>query len=188
MLPIESRARNFYPLATQIVAGGLSEVQAIIDFLRKAYIYKYPKADHTVDGIILREVPMTPPSYKPATEILLVRRGNPNEPFYNTWALPGGFLDINTEETLEEAFRREMIEELNLTLTNLLDDIQEVGTFSDPDRDPRGRVISTVYRVQLDTRTEPKAGDDAAEFRWFLLTELPPLAFDHETIIRKGTR
>lgn len=136
---------------------------------REGHFYKYPKADHTVDGVILR-----------GNEILLIRRGNPEDPFYNCWALPGGFLDVDSGETLADAFRREMKEELNFD--NLLD-ICQVGTFSDPNRDPRGRVISTVFKVALDPEVKVKAGDDAAEYRWFPVDKLPPLAFDHATIL-----
>ena len=86
------------------------------------------------------------------------------------------------EETLEEAAYRELFEETGVQVENLI----QGHTFSDPDRDPRGRVISTCYGVVLDPDTEVilKAGDDAAQAEWYNLSELPPLAFDHDEVIQ----
>ena len=109
--------------------------------------------------------------------VLLIRRGN--EPFKGYWAFPGGYLDEN--ETLEEAARRELKEETGLTPKFL----NEVGAFSDLDRDPRGRTISVAFAsVVRPNQAEAVAGDDAADARWFNIHEMPKLAFDHEKIYR----
>lgn len=109
--------------------------------------------------------------------ILLIKRKN--APFKNKWALPGGFIDYG-KETLEEAAIRELKEETNLKAKT----IYPVGNFSEPKRDPRGHVISHVFKV-IDFAGEAKAADDAKEVEWFDLTDLPKLAFDHKKIIKE---
>lgn len=109
--------------------------------------------------------------------VLLIKRKN--EPFKDCWAFPGGFLDEN--ETLEEAARRELKEETGLSPK----EFTEVGSFSDPDRDPRGRTISVAFSsVVRPSQMGAVAGDDAKETRWFNIHEMPRLAFDHEKIYR----
>ena len=70
-------------------------------------------------------------------QVLLIRRGN--KPFAGKWALPGGF--INIDESLETAAARELFEETGVRDIHL----EQLATFGDPDRDPRGRVISVAY-------------------------------------------
>ncbi len=109
--------------------------------------------------------------------VLLIKRGN--EPYKGQWAFPGGFLD--EDETLEEAARRELKEETGLTPKHFY----EVGSFSDLDRDPRGRTISVAFAsVVRPNQIKAVAGDDAKEARWFDIHEMPRLAFDHEKICR----
>jgi len=109
--------------------------------------------------------------------LLLIRRGN--EPFKGDWAFPGGFLEET--ETLEEAAKRELKEETGITSKYFT----EVGTFSDLNRDPRGRTISVAFAsVARKADCQATAGDDAKEARWFRIHEMPKLAFDHEKIYR----
>ena len=104
--------------------------------------------------------------------IVLIERRNPPR----GWALPGGFVDYG--ERLEEAARREAREETGLTVT----DLQPLGAYSDPARDPRQHTISYVYTARASGT--PEAGDDAALARLFELDALPePLCFDHATIL-----
>ncbi|MCD6331179.1 MAG: NUDIX hydrolase [Thermoplasmata archaeon] len=111
-------------------------------------------------------------------KILLIKRKN--EPFKGKWALPGGFVEYG--ERVEDAVLREFQEEVGIKakIKKLL------GVYSDPKRDPRGHVISVVFL--LEAEGEPKAGDDAADAKFFSLDELPPLAFDHEKIIKDAIR
>lgn len=106
-----------------------------------------------------------------AGRIVLVERGH--EPL--GWALPGGFVDVG--ETVEQAARREVEEEtgLDVTLDYLL------GVYSDPDRDPRGHVVSVVFAGH--SRGKPFGGDDARRAQTFDVTALPRLAFDHARIL-----
>jgi 8-oxo-dGTP diphosphatase len=109
---------------------------------------------------------------RPERPILLIERKNPPP----GWALPGGFVDVG--ETLEQAARREALEEISLAvrLKALL------GCYSDPARDPRGHTVSPVFVAEA--TGEPRAADDAAHVQAFLPAQLPaPLAFDHGRIL-----
>ena len=110
-------------------------------------------------------------------QILLVRRGIP--PFKGRWAIPGGFVLPN--ESLDDAARRELLEETGVENVFL----EQLYTFGDPKRDPRGRVITVAYFALVSPdRAPPLAGSDAAEARWWAATGTPaPLAFDHTHII-----
>lgn len=104
--------------------------------------------------------------------IVLIKRKNPP----HGWALPGGFVDYG--ERLEEAAKREALEETSLTVS----DLRLLGCYSDPGRDQRMHTISTVF-VCRGTGT-PRAADDAAELEVFRLDMLPDrLCFDHAQIL-----
>lgn len=107
---------------------------------------------------------------------LLVRRGIP--PFEGQYAIPGGFIHEN--ETLEEAALRELHEETGVRDVFL----EQLYTFGDVSRDPRGRVITVAYYALIASgQLLLSAGTDAAEARWHSMNELPELAFDHRRIL-----
>jgi len=134
------------------------------------YCYDYPRPAVTADIIILKK--STNESF-----VLLIERKHP--PYEGMWALPGGFL--NMDETLEEAALRELQEETGITGVML----EQFHTYSEVNRDPRHRTITTVFIGYLNDNTiEPEAGDDAAEVKWFALEKLPPLAFDHGEVMK----
>ena len=131
------------------------------------YTYEYPRPMLTADCVVTNT----------RDEVLLIRRGN--DPFKGCWALPGGFMEM--DETIERCAVRELMEETGLEADEA--SLRLVGVYSAPGRDPRGRTVTAAYAVRVSDGTQAAAGDDAAELRWWPLTALPPLAFDHAQII-----
>ena len=111
--------------------------------------------------------------------VLLVRRGRP--PFKGHYALPGGF--VETGETVEQACRRELMEETNVKVGQL----HLVGVFSDPKRDPRGHTCSVAFMTQV-TSAKAKAGDDAESADWIANWSRIKMAFDHAKILAAAKR
>ena len=136
------------------------------------YCYKYPHPAVTTDCVIFG-------FNGERLQVLLSERGI--EPYKGRWAFPGGFLKM--DETAEEGAKRELKEETGLENAY----IQQLHTFSAPNRDPRERVITIAYYALVKIQ-EVKGGDDAASARWFPLDEIPPLAFDHDYILRLATQ
>ncbi len=132
------------------------------------YCYRYPHPAVTTDCVIFG-------FDGERLQVLLIERGI--EPFKGKWAFPGGF--IKMDESAEEGALRELREETGLDNAY----IEQFHTFSDPNRDPRERVITIAY-LALVRLQEVKAGDDAAAARWFPIDEIPSLAFDHDYILR----
>ena len=130
----------------------------------------YPGHSVTVDAVARDE----------RGRFLLIRRGR--DPYKGLWAFPGGFVDIG--EMTSVACLRELKEETGLDGRI----IRLLGVFDDPDRDPRGPVISIAYEVGIIGGTL-EAGDDAAHAEWVDTNPLSPLdmAFDHFGIMMNGT-
>lgn len=123
-----------------------------------------------------------------ALYVALIRRAMP--PFEGKWAIPGGF--VLPEETLDHAAKRELREEAGIRVAN--EYLEQLFTFGDVHRDPRGRVISVTYLALIHgEHVEPRGGSDAADARWWSVDALlpsakasgskPPLAFDHAEIL-----
>ncbi len=109
-------------------------------------------------------------------QVLLVKRKY--SPFQGEYAIPGGF--VKSGESLEEAARRELLEETGVSDLYL----EQLYTFGDPGRDPRGRVITVAYFALVRSDSlRPRAATDASEAGWFLVRTLPRLAFDHAAIL-----
>jgi 8-oxo-dGTP diphosphatase len=132
------------------------------------YTYKYPRPAVTADCVVI--------SKESEPKVLLIQRGN--EPYKGSWAFPGGFM--NMDETTEQCAIRELEEETGLKVSSL----QQIGAYSKVDRDPRGRTVTVAYLARVDAPVTVIAQDDAAQAKWFPLSALPPLAFDHEEIMR----
>jgi len=153
---------------------------------KKKYTYDYPMPCVACDIILFgydvdsREL-----------NVLLIERKE--EPFMAHWALPGGH--INMKETLEQTALRELEEETGTPSEAV--HLEQLYTFGDPGRDPRGRYVSVAYMALVDLSTFPKAmaGSDAKAIGWFPIIQnrlspssleigaLPELAFDHLQII-----
>lgn len=135
---------------------------------KRPYTYDYPRPAVTADSVVFC-------NSSDGLAVLLIERAN--DPFKGCWAFPGGFMDM--EENAEDCARRELKEETGLQLEHM----EQIGVFTDVDRDPRGRTVSIAYSALVEKR--PVIGaDDAAQARWFPISEIPALAFDHEKILR----
>ena len=134
-----------------------------------AYTYKYPRAALTVDCVVFG-------FDEGELKVLLIQRAL--EPFKGKWALPGGF--VRLDETLEEAARRELAEETGLTDVFL----EQLYSFGAVKRDPRERVVTVAYYALVKLAGHAtKAATDAADARWFPISKVPKLAFDHADIL-----
>lgn len=134
------------------------------------YCYDYPRPALTADIVLLNS---------DATAVLLIRRGN--DPYKDCWAFPGGFFDM-TDRDIEHTAARELEEETGITGIAL----RMAHVASREGRDPRGRTVSVIFTARTDPdKVRPQGGDDAAEARWFNIGQLPPLAFDHDEVLRK---
>lgn len=139
------------------------------------YTYEYPRPALTVDVVIftLRDSRLN---------VLLVQRGSP--PFAGMWALPGGF--VLMDESLEQAALRELEEETGVGRAYL----EQLYTFGDPGRDPRGRVVTVAYFALIPAGAPFRAegGGDAGKAGWFAADDLPQMAFDHAEITAYALR
>ena len=134
------------------------------------YCYKYPRPSVTTDCVIFG-------FDKEKLAVLLIQRGF--DPYKGHWAFPGGFL--NMDEDAETGAKRELLEETGF----VAETVEQFGAFSTVDRDPRGRVITIAYYA-LVQKGKVQGSDDASEARWFPLSEIPPLAFDHKEVLLKA--
>lgn len=127
----------------------------------------------TVDAVVFRKS-------EGGQELLLIKRKN--DPFKGKWALPGGFVDEG--EDLPVAAKRELQEETGLVIENL----EQLGAFGTPGRDPRQHTVSIAYTGFADENAEAIGADDADEAKWFPVKALPELAFDHADIVNSALK
>ena len=135
---------------------------------------QFPAFAVTVDVVILTMSEAT-------LHMLLVRRGE--APFQGMWAIPGGFK--RPTETLDEAARRELVEETGVDVPSLL---TQFGAYGDPERDPRMNVVTVAYLAVLRDVGAVVAGTDAADAALVPVSDVLngeiDLAFDHLQIVR----
>ena len=134
------------------------------EFLSKYKLSDYERPSVTADVAAFMIRPEDQQNYRKNPEnkllLLLIKRGG--HPFKDMWALPGGFLQKG--ETVEDCALREIFEETNVQPVSIL----PVGVFSEPDRDPRGWIISNAYASVISEESVRQAGqDDAADAQWF---------------------
>jgi 8-oxo-dGTP diphosphatase len=136
----------------------------------------YPPFAVTVDMIVLTIA-------DEQLQVVLIERGAP--PFEGSWALPGGF--VREDESLDDAAARELTEETGVRAARHL---EQFGTYGDPDRDPRMRVVSVAYVAILPEIGAIAATTDARDAELVPVDEVlgrrpaRQLAFDHKSILK----
>lgn len=146
------------------------------------YVSKYPPFAVVVDIAVftIRDG---------ALSVLLIKRAK--DPGAGSWALPGGFVDI--DENAEDAAWRELEEETGIGRSAAFTGhLEQLKTYTEPKRDPRMRTVSVAHVVLAPNLPDPTAGDDAADARWWAVDDVLdtahdgdgiPLAFDHHEIL-----
>lgn len=133
------------------------------------FVYEFPRPALTVDCVVFG-------LDEGALKVLLIRRGLP--PYEGALALPGGF--VRMDETLDAAARRELAEEAGIERVFL----EQLYTFGELDRDPRGRTVSVAYYALVKLSDHRiRAATDAREALWCEVARVPGLAFDHRRIL-----
>lgn len=133
------------------------------------YRYEYPRPAVTTDCVIFG-------FDEGELKVLMIERSI--EPFIGKWALPGGF--VGEEETAEECAKRILQKET--CLENIY--MEQLYSFSDIKRDPRFRVISIAYYALVKLSDyNAQAGTDTTNIKWFSISDIPDLAFDHANIL-----
>ncbi len=138
----------------------------------------FPRPLTTVDVVIFTVM-------EDALRVLLVRRPDtPEEPFPNTWALPGGFVDVDRDESLEACARRKLKEKTGVETPYL----EQLGSWGGVKRDPRGWSATHVYFSLIPSEhVVLQKGANAADTAWFELDGIgrkKKLAFDHGEILQ----
>ena len=136
------------------------------------FMYEFERPGLTVDCVIFG-LDLESDHLK----VMLIERDL--EPFAGMWAIPGGF--VRSGESLEDAARRELQEETGIADVFL----EQLYTFGNPKRDPRGGVVSVAYYALVaPEKHHVAASTDARSAAWFSIDELPELAFDHQEILQ----
>lgn len=153
------------------------------------YEYDYPMAGLTTDVVFIRLGDQSDGPKCP--QILLIKRKN--DPFKDCWALPGGYVDVNRDNSVVEAAVRELKEETGIEIYKI--NLRFLNIFDTPNRDPRGRTISFAFYffgydwqdASGDTKYSPVAGDDAGAVKFIDIDALEhiDLAFDHKKIVHE---
>ena len=125
----------------------------------KEFLAQYDPGDYARPSVTVDMMVLAPKKDYSGLKILLIKRGG--HPYINCWALPGGF--VHEDESCYEAAGRELAEETGLK--NVF--MEQVYTFSKPNRDPRTRVMSVAYMALSPVAPRVKGGDDALEAAWF---------------------
>ena len=137
--------------------------------MKEEDIHKFEKPSVTADIVIFT-------IKDNELKVLLVKRKI--APYKDTWAIPGGFVRI--DESLEDAAKRELEEETGVKNVYL----EQLYSFGEPKRDPRGRVITISYMALINSDdVKLKATTDVSDAQWFSIKKIPQLAFDHNQIL-----
>lgn len=134
------------------------------EFLKSYDMSKYERPSVAVDMVVFTIKDSQEDNYRKLPQkklsVLMIKRGN--YPFKDRWALAGGF--VMKGESTEQSAKRELFEETGVENIYL----EQLYTFSEPQRDPRGWIMSCSYMALVDSqKLNAHAGDDAKEVNWF---------------------
>lgn len=118
-----------------------------------------------------------------ALQVLLVKRSDDTDAFPDCWALPGGFVDLVRDQDLQDCALRKLKEKTGVDAPYL----EQVGSWGNAARDPRGWSATHVYLALLGEPVTLAAGGNSTESRWFRVNAqrvAVPLAFDHAEILK----
>jgi bifunctional NMN adenylyltransferase/nudix hydrolase len=158
----------------------IREIEFVKKYKEQYASFPYAPTFVTVDGVVVQ-----------SGHILMIRRRA--EPGRGLLALPGGFLDANTDKSLEDAVIRELREETNLKVPDkvLRGNIEEVKVFDALERSTRGRTITHAFYIKLPIGELPriKGGSDADTAKWIPISKVDPSECfeDHYEIINYFT-
>jgi bifunctional NMN adenylyltransferase/nudix hydrolase len=124
---------------------------------------KYPPIFSTADAVVIC-----------SGHVLMIKRRA--EPGKGLWALPGGYVNANTDKSVEAAMLRELREETQIKVPApvLKGSIVRSRVFDAIDRSPRGRIITHAFHIVLPDGELPrvKGSDDAEKARWVPIAEV----------------
>ncbi|EKU97100.1 ADP-ribose pyrophosphatase [Leptolyngbya sp. PCC 7375] len=143
----------------------------------KEYCYKYPRSALAVDCLVFGL------DEDNSLKLLLIQRSQ--KTFKGKWALPGGFVQLDKDASLEAAARRVLRKETGIDSKGVF--LEQLYTFGSEKRDPREWTTSVIYYALINLNEyKLKASTDASDVQWFVIDNLPSLAFDHTEIVEMG--
>lgn len=141
----------------------IKEREFIEDYKKQYAGLKYPPIFVTADAVVVQ-----------SGHILMVKRKA--EPGKGLWALPGGYVNANTDRNVEAAMLRELREETKIKVPEpvLKGSIVRSKVFDAIDRSPRGRIITHAFHIILNDGEFPKVkgSDDAEKAKWVPIAEV----------------
>jgi len=144
-------------------------------FLEQYNINTFDRPSLTVDVLVFTVLETFINNYRkqPSKRLSLLLIKRKEHPYKNKWALPGGF--VRMDEDIDTTAYRELKEETNVSNMYL----EQLKTYGNPNRDPRGRIVSIAYMSLIDAKsTNIKASTDASDTKWF---EIATQLLKHET-------
>ena len=141
----------------------IREREFLIENAKQYASLKYPPIFSTADAVVIQ-----------SGHVLMIKRRA--EPGKGLWALPGGYVNANTDKTVEDAAIRELREETMIKVPGpvLRGSIVRSKVFDAIDRSPRGRIITHAFFIRLPDGELPKVkgSDDAEKARWVPIAEV----------------
>ena len=141
----------------------IREREFVINYKKQYASLPYPPIFSTADAVVIQ-----------SGHVLMIRRRA--EPGRGLWALPGGYVNANTDKSVEDAAIRELREEtmIKVPAPVLRGSIVDSRVFDAIDRSPRGRIITHAFKIVLPDGELPKVkgSDDAEKARWVPIAEV----------------